>query len=158
MFLLISNLLISSRRIWTRPNKRIEEMLYIYRDIHHHHNINIEEECWESCICSSELLFYNHGSRPITWSSILWFLMMLFILCILSFILLIFDKSSLCYWIADWYSLQFSHSCLYCLLIHTYCSMIFYDIPWIIPYIGELVYMYKYGLLVYKPRVFILVK
>ena len=76
-------------------------------------------------ICSSELLFHNHGSRLITWSSILWFLMTLFILCVLSFILLIFDKSSLCYWIADWYSLQFSHSCLYCLLIH-YIS--FHDI------------------------------
>ena len=69
-------------------------------------------------IHSSELLFHNHGSRLITWSSILWFLMMLFILCILSFILLIFDKSLLCYWIADWYLLQFSHSHLYCLLIH----------------------------------------
>ena len=66
----------------------------------------------------SELLFHNHGSRLIIWSSILWFLMTLFILCVLSFILLIFDKSLLCYWIADWYSLQFSHLCLYCLLIH----------------------------------------
>ena len=44
-------------------------------------------------IRSSELLFHNHGSRLITWSSILWFLMTLFILCILSFILFIFDKS-----------------------------------------------------------------
>ena len=36
--------------------------------------------------------------------------------------------------------------------------MTFYNIPWIIPYIEELVYMYKYRLLVYKSRVFILVK
>ena len=78
-------------------------------------------------IHSSELLFYNHDSRLVTWSSILWFLMTLFILCILSFILLIVDKSLLCYWIVDWYSLQFSHSCLYCLLIH-YIS--FHDILW----------------------------
>ena len=35
--------------------------------------------------------------------------------------------------------------------------MTLHDILWIIPYIGELVYTYKYGLLVYKPRVFILV-
>ena len=35
--------------------------------------------------------------------------------------------------------------------------MTFYDIPWIIPYIGELVHTYKYGLLVYKSRVFVLV-
>ena len=34
--------------------------------------------------------------------------------------------------------------------------MTFYDIPWINHYIGELVHMYKYGLLVYKPRVFVL--
>ena len=36
--------------------------------------------------------------------------------------------------------------------------MTFYDIPWIIPYTGELVHTYKYELLVYKPRVFVLVK
>ena len=30
--------------------------------------------------------------------------------------------------------------------------MTLHDILWIIPYIGELVYTYKYGLLVYKPR------
>ena len=35
--------------------------------------------------------------------------------------------------------------------------MIFYNIPWIIPHIGELVHTYKYGLLVYKARVFVLV-
>ena len=36
--------------------------------------------------------------------------------------------------------------------------MIFYNIPWIIPYIGELVHMYKYELLVYRTRVFVLEK
>ena len=35
--------------------------------------------------------------------------------------------------------------------------MTFYNIPWIIPYIGELVHMYKYRLLVYKSGVFVLV-
>ena len=32
--------------------------------------------------------------------------------------------------------------------------MTFYNIPWIIPYIGALVHTYKYRLLVYKSRVF----
>ena len=93
----------------------------------HHQTPHCETVVENHGICSFEFLFYNHGSRPITWSSILWFLVMLFILCILSFILLIFDKSLLCYWIADWYSLQFSHSCLYCLLIH---CILFHDILW----------------------------
>ena len=34
MFLLISNSLTSPQRIWGRPNFRMEEMLYIYRDIY----------------------------------------------------------------------------------------------------------------------------
>ena len=74
------------------------------------------------------------------------------------FILLIFDKSSLCYWIADWYSLQFSHSCLYCLLIH---YILFHNILWYFmdyPLYWRTSTHIQYGLLVYKPRVFILIQ